>query len=94
MKRRAFITLLAGAATPYRPAGLFSLRSAELTQSFLMQDPDLRQVPLRLLNVMPYGVQLVPDCNFAGMIERGFKALDAERSKSGKGISLLYPFAD
>jgi hypothetical protein len=24
------------------------------------------------------------------MIQRGFKALDAERSTSGKGISLLY----
>jgi hypothetical protein len=30
-----------------------------------MQDPNLSQVALRFLNVMPYGVQLVPDCNLA-----------------------------
>src|SRR5438128_1993410 len=31
--------------------------------------------------------------NLAGMIQRGFKALDAKCGKSGKGISLLYSFA-
>ena len=39
---------------------------------------------------MPYGVQLVPDCNLASMIQRDPKALDAKCSTSGKGISLLY----
>jgi hypothetical protein len=42
---------------------------------------------------MPYGVQLVPDCNLAGMIQRSLKSLDAKCGKSGKGISLLYSFA-
>ena len=73
-----------------RRTGLFSLRSAELTQGLFMQDPNLSQVSLRFMNVMPYGVQPFPDCNLAGMIQRGFKALDATCSKSGKGISLLY----
>jgi len=50
--------------------GLFSLRSAGLIQGFLMQDPNLSQVSLRFFNVMPYGVQLCPDCNLASMIER------------------------
>ena len=36
-----------------RPTGLFSLRSAELIQGFLMQDPNLSQVSLRFFNVMP-----------------------------------------
>jgi hypothetical protein len=58
-----------------------------------MQNPNLSQVALRFLNVMPYGVQLVPDCNLAGMIQRGFKSRDAKCGKSGKGISLLYSFA-
>jgi hypothetical protein len=56
------------------------------------QDPNLSQVALRFLNVMPYGVQLVPDCNLAGMIQRSLKSLDAKCGKSGKGISLLYSF--
>jgi hypothetical protein len=43
-----------------------------------MQNPNLSQVALRFLNVMPYGVQLVPDCNLAGMIQRGFKSRDAK----------------
>src|SRR5262249_48088796 len=30
----------------------------------------------------------------AGVIQRDFKALDTKCGKSGKGISLLYPFAD
>src|SRR6516162_2348277 len=77
-----------------RPTGLFSLRSAELIQGFLMQDPNLSQVSLRFFNVVPYGVQLFPDCNLASMIQRGFKALDANCSTSGKGISLLYFVAD
>jgi hypothetical protein len=75
------------------PPGLFSLRSAELNQGLFMQDPNLSQVALRFLNVMPYGVQLVPDCNLAGMIQRSLKCLDAKCGKSGKGISLLYSFA-
>jgi len=53
-----------------------------------MQDPNLSQVSLRFFDVVPYGTQLVPDCNLARMIQRGFKALDAKRSTSGKGISL------
>jgi hypothetical protein len=44
-----------------------------------MQDPNLSQVSLRFFNVVPYGVQLFPDCNLASMIQRGFKALDAVR---------------
>jgi hypothetical protein len=72
------------------PTGLFSLRSAELIQGFLMQDLNLSQVSLRFFNVMSYGVQLFPDCNLASMIQRGLKALDAKCSTSGKGISLLY----
>src|SRR6516162_9723216 len=55
-----------------RPTGLFSLRSAELIQGFLMQDPNLSQVSLCIFNVVPYGVQLFPDCNLASMIQRGF----------------------
>jgi len=55
-----------------------------------MQDPNLSQVSLRFFNVVLYGVQLFPDCNLASMIQRGFKALDAKCSTSGKGISLLY----
>ena len=58
-----------------------------------MQDPNLSQVSLRFLNVVPYGVQLFPDRNLARMIQRGFKAFDAKCSTSGKGISLLYPVA-
>jgi hypothetical protein len=77
----------------YRPpTSLFSLRSAELNQGLFMQDPNLSQVALRFLNVMPYGVQLVPDCNLAGMIQRSLKSLDAKCGKSDKGISLLYSF--
>jgi hypothetical protein len=77
----------------YQILHLFSLRSAELNQGLFMQDPNLSQVALRFLNVMPYGVQLVPDCNLAGMIQRSLKSLDAKCGKSGKGISLLYSFA-
>jgi hypothetical protein len=75
------------------PTALFSLRSAELIQRFFMQDPNLSQVSLRFCNVVPYGTQLFPDCNLARMIQRGFKALDAKRSTSDKGISLLYVVA-
>src|SRR5262245_45816350 len=50
-----------------------------------MQDANLSQVSLRFRNVVPYGTQLVPDCNLAGMIQRSFKALDVKRSTSGKG---------
>jgi hypothetical protein len=53
-----------------------------------MQDPNLSQVSLRFFDVVPYGTQLVPDCNLARMIQRGLKALDAKRSTSGEGISL------
>jgi hypothetical protein len=77
-----------------RTADLFSLRSAELSQGFFMQDPNLRQVSLRLFNVVPYGGQLFPNCTLAGVIQRDFKALDTKCGKSRKGISLLYPFAD
>ena len=55
-----------------------------------MQEPNLSQVSLCFFNVVPYGVQLSPECNFASTIQRGFKALDAKCSTSGKGISLLY----
>src|SRR5262249_5537685 len=58
-----------------------------------MQEANLSQVSLRFFDVMPYGTQLVPDCNLARMIQRGFKALDAKRSTSGEGISLLYVIA-
>src|SRR6516165_8788648 len=72
------------------PRVLFSLRSGELIQGFSMQDPNLSQVSLRFFNVVLYGVQLFPDCNLTSMIQRGFKAIDAKCSISGKGISLLY----
>jgi hypothetical protein len=36
-----------------------------------------------------YDTQLFADCNLARMLQRGFKALDAKLSTSGKGISLL-----
>ena len=67
-----------------RPAGLFSLRSAELIQRLLMQEANLSQVPLRFCNVVPYDTELFPDCNLAGMMQRGFKALDAKRGTSGQ----------
>jgi len=35
-----------------------------------MQEPNLSQVSLCFFNVVPYGVQLCPDCNLASMIER------------------------
>jgi hypothetical protein len=76
-----------------RPTGLFSLRSAELVERLFMQEANLSQVSLRFYNVAPYDTQLVPDCNLARMMQRGFKALDAKRSTSGKGISLLYVVA-
>jgi len=75
------------------PTGLFSLRSAELIQRLLMQDPNLSQVSLCFFNVAPYGTQLFPGYNLARMMQRGFKALDAKRSTSSKGISLLYVVA-
>jgi hypothetical protein len=78
---------------PDRPTGLFSLRSAELIERLLMQEANLSQVSLRFRNVVPYDTQLFPDCNLARMMQRGFKALDAKRSTSGKGISLLYVVA-
>ena len=56
-----------------------------------MQEPNLSQVSLCFFNVMPYGVQLSLECNLASTIQRGFKALDAKCSTSGKGISLLHP---
>jgi hypothetical protein len=78
---------------PDRPTGLFSLRSAELIERLLMQEANLSQVSLRFRNVVPYDTQLVPDCNLARMMQRGFEALDAKLSTSGKGISLLYVVA-
>jgi hypothetical protein len=77
-----------------RPRVLFSLRSGELIQGFLVQEPNLSQVSLCFFNVVPYGVQLSLECNLASTIQRGFKALDAKCSTSGKGISLLYFVAD
>jgi hypothetical protein len=76
-----------------RPTGLFSLRSAELIERLLMQNSNLSQVSLRFRNVVPYDTQLFADCNLARMMQRGFKALDAKLSTSGKGISLLYVVA-
>src|SRR5215467_13941400 len=73
-----------------RPSVLFSLSSGELIQGFLVQDPNLSQVSLCFFNVVSYGIQLSPECNLASTIQRGFKALDAKCSTSGKGISLLY----
>jgi hypothetical protein len=72
-----------------RPTGLFPLRSAELIQRLLMQEANLSQVSLRFCNVVSYDTQLFADCNLARMLQRGFKALDAKLSTSGKGISLL-----
>jgi hypothetical protein len=86
-------TSAAGGVAASQCRCLFSLRSAELNQGLFMQDPNLTQVALRFLNVMPYGVQLVPDCNLAGMIQRSLKPLDAKCGKGSKGISLLYSFA-
>jgi hypothetical protein len=72
-----------------RPTGLFSLRSAELIHRRLMQEANLSQISLRFCNVVSYDTQLFPGCNLARMLQRGFKALDAKLSTSGKGISLL-----
>jgi len=58
-----------------------------------MQEANLSQVSLRFFDVVPYGTQLVPHCNLACMIQRGFKVLDAKRSTGGEGISLLYVIA-
>jgi hypothetical protein len=58
-----------------------------------MQEPNLSEVSLRFFDVVPYGVELFAHCNLASMIQGGFKALDAKRSTSGKGISLLYSVA-
>ena len=69
--------------------GLFPLRSAELIERLLMQDANLSQVSLRFCNIVSYDTQLFADCNLARMLQRGFKALDAKLSTSGKGISLL-----
>jgi hypothetical protein len=76
-----------------RPTGLFSLRSAELSQRFFIQGPNLSQVPLGFFNGVPDGVQPLPDRNLASIIQRGFEALEAECGKNGEGISLLYSFA-
>jgi hypothetical protein len=62
-------------------------------QGFFMQDTNLSQVSLCFFNAVPYGVQLSLECNLASTIQRGFKALDAKCSTSGKGISLLYVVA-
>jgi hypothetical protein len=58
-----------------------------------MQGPNLSQVPLGFLNVVPDGVQLLPDRNLASISQRGFEALKAKCGKSGEGISLLYSLA-
>jgi hypothetical protein len=62
---------------------------AELIERLLMQEANLSQVSLRFCNVVSYDTQLFADCNLARMLQRGFKALDAKLSTSGKGISLL-----
>jgi len=49
----------------------------------------LSQVSLRFRNVVPYGSELVANCDLARLIQGGFQALDAKRSTRGKGISLL-----
>jgi hypothetical protein len=77
-----------------RPTGLFSLRSAELSQRFFIQCPNLSQVPLGFFDGVPDGVQLLPDRNLASIIQRGFEALEGECGQNGKGISLLYSFPD
>ena len=59
-----------------------------------MQELNLSQISLCFFNVVPYGVQLSLECDLASTIQRGFKALDAKCSTSGKGISLLYFVAD
>jgi hypothetical protein len=76
-----------------RPTGLFSLRSAELSQGFFIQGPNLSQVPLGFFNGVPDSVQLFPGRNLASIIQRGFEALEAGCGKNGEGISLLYSFA-
>jgi hypothetical protein len=73
--------------------GLFSLRSAELSQGFVIQGPNLSQVPLGFFNGVPDGVHLLPDRNLASIIQTGFEALEAECGKNGEGISPLYSFA-
>src|SRR5262249_16769522 len=77
----------------FRTAGLFALRSAELIQGFLMQDPNLSQVCLRFFDVLPDDLELFLDGNVARMSQRGFQALDAKCSTGCKGISLLYSAA-
>jgi len=67
----------------------FALRAAELVQRLLMQEANLSEVSLRFRDVVPYGTQLVADCDLARLIQGGFKAFDAKRSTRGKGISLL-----
>jgi len=59
-----------------------------------MQEPNLSQVSLCFFNVVPYGIQLSLECYLTSTIQRGFKALDAKRSTSGKSISLLYFVTD
>ena len=54
-----------------------------------MQKANLSEVSLRFRDVVPYGTQLVTDCDLARLIQGGFKAFDAKRSTRGKGISLL-----
>jgi hypothetical protein len=50
------------------PTGLFSLRSAELFQGFLMQDLNLRQVFLRFFDMAPDRVQLLLDRDLASLV--------------------------
>jgi hypothetical protein len=59
-----------------------------------MQGLNLSQVILRFFDAVPYGVELIPECNLARTVQRGFKALDAISRASSKGISPLYFFAD
>jgi len=53
-----------------------------------MQDPNLRQESLRFFNAVPNGIEVVPDCNLASAIQRGFKALDAKHG-IGPGLAAV-----
>jgi hypothetical protein len=70
------------------PCGAHELRSA--ASNFDASIPLGREVNHALhATILGLPIQLVPDCNLAGMIQRSLKSLDAKCGKSGKGISLL-----
>src|SRR5262249_36676933 len=90
---------LAAAARPLtgwgfqgQPAGAgaqFARRPAEPAKRPLRQEANLSRVSCAFRDVVPYGTELVADCDLARLIQGGFKAFDAKRSTRGKGISLL-----